>query len=71
MHHVEIWVKGHLDRNWSDRLGGLDFTHTSEGTTVLSVPLRDQAALEGLLSQLFRMGIQIISVSSDNSTLGR
>jgi hypothetical protein len=68
MQQVEIRVKGHLDRDWANRLCGLQITHTSEGNTVLSGPLRDQAALEGLLSQLFGMGVRIISVSSDNST---
>jgi hypothetical protein len=71
MQHVEIRVKGHLDRDWSDRLGGLDITHTSDGNTMLSGPVRDQAQLEGLLSQLFRMGVQIITVSSDNITPGQ
>ena len=71
MQQVLIRVKGHLDRDWADRLGGLDITHTPDGNTVLSGPLRDQAALQGLLSQLFRLGIQIITVSSDNITPGR
>jgi hypothetical protein len=71
MQQVEIRVKGHLDRTWADRLGGLDITHTSEGHTVLSGFLRDQAALQGLLSQLFKIGVQIISVSSDKITPGR
>jgi hypothetical protein len=68
MQEVEIRVKGHLDRDWSGRLWGLRITHTSDGNTVLSGPLRDQAQLEGLLSQLFGMGIQLLSVSSDNIT---
>jgi len=70
MQQIEIRVKGHLDRTWANRLGGLDIIHTSEGNTVLSGPVRDQAQLEGLLSQLFRMGVKIISVSSDNITPG-
>ena len=71
MHHVEIRFQGHINRDWANRLYGLQITHTSDGNTVLSGPLRDQAALQGLLSQLFRMGIQIISVSSDNITPGQ
>jgi hypothetical protein len=68
MQEVEIRVKGHLDRDWSGRLWGLHITHTSDGNTVLSGPVRDQAQLEGLLSQLFGMGMQLLSVSSDNIT---
>jgi len=71
MQQLEIRVKGHIDRTWADRLGGLDITHTSDGNTVLSGPLRDQAQLEGLLSQLFRMGVQLISVSSVNLPQGQ
>ena len=43
----------------------VDYTDT-DGNTVISGLLRDQAQLEGLLSQLFGMGMQLISVSSDN-----
>jgi hypothetical protein len=71
MQQVDIRVKGHLDRTWANRLSSLDIIHTPDGNTVLSGPIRDQAQLEGLLSQLFRMGVQIISVSSDNATPGK
>ena len=71
MQRVEICFQGHINRDWANRLYGLQITHTSDGNTVLSGPLRDQAALQGLLSQLFRIGIQIISVSSDNITPGQ
>ena len=71
MQQVEIRVKGHINSDWANRLGGLDITHTPDGNTVLSGPLRDQAALQGLLSQLFRIGVQIISVSSDSITPGQ
>lgn len=65
MKQVEICFQGQIDRDWANRLYGLEITHTDDGNTVLSGLLRDQAALQGLLSQLFRMGIQIISVSSE------
>ena len=71
MQQVEIRVKGHLDKDWANRLYGLQIIHTSDGNTMLSGPLRDESALQGLLSQLFRMGIQIISVSSDNINPGQ
>jgi hypothetical protein len=71
MQRVEICFRGHIDRDWANRLYGLQITHTPDGNTVLSGPLRDQAALQGLLSQLSRIGVQLISVSSDNMTPGR
>ena len=65
MQRVEIRVRGQVDRDWSDWLGSLEITHTSDGNTVLSGLLRDQSALYGLLSQLSSLGIQLISVSSE------
>jgi hypothetical protein len=71
MQQVEICIRGHINKDWADRLYGLQITHASDGNTVLSGPIRDQAALQGLLSQLFRMGVQLISVSSGNTTPGQ
>jgi hypothetical protein len=71
MQQVEIRVKGHIDHTWSDWLGDLDIDHTADGETLLTGTVRDQAALQGLLSQLFRMGVQLISFSSDNMAPGR
>jgi len=64
MQHVEIQVKGHLDRDWSDRLGGLDITHTLDGNTMLSGSLRDQAELQGILSYLANLSLELISVNT-------
>jgi hypothetical protein len=71
MQQVEIRVKGHIDRTWSDWLGELDIDHTIDGDTLLTGAVRDQAALQGLLSQLFRLGVQLISISSDDTTPGQ
>jgi hypothetical protein len=73
MQQVEIRIKGQIDRDWSGWLGGLKITHTADGSTVLSGPVRDQAALYGLLSQLSNLGLQLISVSSESvvNTRGR
>jgi len=61
---VEIRIKGQIDRDWSDWMGGLAVTHTSEGETVLTGPVRDQAALYGLLSKISDLGLQLNSVTS-------
>jgi hypothetical protein len=59
----EIRLKGHLDAHrWADRFEGLSFTHKSDGTTVLSGPVVDQAALHGLLRGLRDLGLPLISV---------
>ena len=40
----------HLDRRWSARFAGLTVTHEDDGTTRLSGPVTDQAALHGILA---------------------
>lgn len=59
----EIRVRGHLDPRWVERFEGLSFTHERDGTTVLSGPVVDQAALHGLLKRVRDLGIPLISVN--------
>lgn len=49
-------LKGHLDARWVDRFEGLSFTHESDGTTILSGPVVDQAELHGLLRGVRDLG---------------
>jgi hypothetical protein len=58
----EIRLKGHLDARWVDRFEGLSFTHESDGTTILSGPVVDQAALHGLLRGVRDLGLPLVSV---------
>ena len=58
----EIRLKGHLDARWADRFEGLSFTHASDGTTILSGPVVDQAALYGLLRNVRDLGLPLVSV---------
>jgi hypothetical protein len=58
----EIVVKGQLDSNWSEWLEGLAITHNDKGQTIVSGPIRDQAALYGLLVKLRDMVLFLISV---------
>jgi hypothetical protein len=59
-------VKGHLDSSWSDRLGGLTITTSSQddGPTVTTLcgELLDQAALAGILSALYNLHMPLLSV---------
>jgi len=58
----EIRIKGHLDTRWADWFEGLSFTHESDGTTILSGPVVDQAALHGLLRKVRDLGLPLVSV---------
>ncbi len=58
----EIRLKGHLDTRWADRFEDMSFTHESDGTTILSGPVVDQAALHGLLRKVRDLGLPLVSV---------
>jgi hypothetical protein len=58
----EIRLKGHLDAQWAERFEGLSFAHASDGTTILSGPVVDQAALYGLLRNVRDLGLPLLSV---------
>lgn len=60
--NYEIRLKGHLDHRWTDRFEGMMFTHESDGTTILSGPVVDQAALHGLLRKVRDLGLTLISI---------
>ena len=58
----EIRLKGHLDARWADQFEHMSFTHASDGTTILSGPVVDQAALYGLLRNVRDLGLPLLSV---------
>jgi hypothetical protein len=62
----QINVIGHLDENWSNRLGGLTITSTrvkdQQVITSLEGTLIDQAALFGILMALYDLRLPLLSV---------
>ena len=61
--HYEITVEGHLDRShWSRWFEEMQVTITGEGTTVISGPVADQAALHGLLAKIRDLGLPLVSL---------
>ena len=61
----EIKVPGELNESWSDWVEGMTITVESEGdgppVTTLTGTF-DQAALQGVLRQLYSLGLPLISV---------
>jgi len=60
-----IRVAGGLDESWQVRLAGMALTATGSGSrveTTLVGRVPDQAALAGVLSQLYDLGLPILSV---------
>ena len=58
----EIRVHGVLDGSWSVWLGGLEVRPLDSGETVLAGPVRDQAALHGLLNKIRDLGLPLLSL---------
>jgi hypothetical protein len=61
--NYQIRIKGHLDDQWSEWLGGLTFAQHPDGTTILTGKIVDRAALYGVLNKLEDMGLSLISVN--------
>lgn len=57
-----ITVQGVLDRGWADWFDGLSVMPLSNGETLLSGRIADQAALHGLLARIRDLGLPLLSV---------
>jgi hypothetical protein len=62
--HYRIHIQGHLDPSWQDRFGGLCLEQQEAGTTLLTGTLPDQAALHGVLLQIVRLGLTLLSLET-------
>jgi hypothetical protein len=61
----QIRIKGHLGRQWADQFEELSITLEEDGTTLLTGPVVDQAALHGILRMIRDLGAPLLSVYSD------
>lgn len=59
----EIRLQGQLDACWTDWFDGFRLTEENDGTTTLTGPVVDQAALHGLLRRVGDLGATLISVN--------
>ena len=59
----QITVKGHLNANWATWFDGLTITALPNGTTIISGPVVDQAALHGVLRKVRDLGVPLLSVT--------
>ena len=60
--NYQIRIRGYLDPCWQDWFAGLQIMHEPFGTTLLSGPLPDQAALFGVLLKINRLGLILLSL---------
>ncbi|HEX2619236.1 MAG TPA: SRPBCC family protein [Phototrophicaceae bacterium] len=59
----QIRIKGQLDLAHSAWLDGFSITHTSDGDTLLTGKVVDQAALHGIIARCRNLGITLISIN--------
>lgn len=57
-----IRIAGHINPRWSAWFDGLEVRHEPDGTTTISGPVVDQAALHGLLRKVRDLSLPLISV---------
>ncbi len=58
----EIRVEGHLGDRWSAWFEGLAIRNDPHGEATLTGPLRDQAALFGVLARIHDLNLPLIAV---------
>jgi hypothetical protein len=58
-----IRIRGQLDSTWADWFDGLIITPDDGGTTLLTGPALDQAALYGVLKKVRDLGMPLLSVN--------
>ena len=59
----EIRLTGHLGTRWRAWFDGLTVSREGNGTTLVSGPVADQAALHGLLQRVRDLGLPLVSVT--------
>ena len=59
-----------LDRISKNHMMHPHVEHQDTGTTLLSGPLPDQAALQGLLLQIVRLGLILLSAADERGSRG-
>jgi hypothetical protein len=59
----EIRLTGHLPERWAGWFGDVAIGLEADGTTRLTCPAMDQAALHGLLRKVRDVGLPLVSVN--------
>jgi len=62
---IEIHFKGQIGEQWLKWFDGLTISHPGDDETVLFGPVVDSSALYGIITRLRDLGLQLISMSSE------
>jgi len=68
MQQIEIHVKGEINKQWSKWFGDLTISHPAPDETVLTGKVLDRAALYGIISRLRDLGLELMSLNSEEIT---
>jgi hypothetical protein len=60
--HYRIRVRGQLDPTWAEWLDGFEVRWDSPHSSVLTGRVPDQAALHGVLTRLYDLGLHLLAV---------
>jgi hypothetical protein len=66
----QIKLEGHLGSQWTAWFEGLTITRGTDGETLLTGPVVDQAALYGLLRKVRDLGLPLLAVNRVKPNLG-
>jgi len=58
----QIRLQGELGQEWTDWFGGLQIVPGTNGETILTGPIIDQAALYGVLRKVRDLGLPLLAV---------
>lgn len=61
-----VTVKGRLDKDWTEWFENMQINYVGNDTVIMG-PVRDQAALHGLLARIRDLNLVLISVESLDS----
>jgi hypothetical protein len=58
----QIRVGGHLDDEWAEWFAGMTIVREEDGTSLLTGPVKDQSALQGLLLKIHDLALPLLSL---------
>jgi hypothetical protein len=63
---TEIKVEGHLDKKWKSSFEGMEISYAGNNT-MLTVYIKDEAHLHGILNRIRDLNLKLISVNPDET----
>jgi hypothetical protein len=60
---TNITIQGHLDKKWKNSFEGMEISYEGNNT-ILSVNVKDEANLHGILNLIRDLNLKLISVNS-------